>query len=309
MEDLQRLVRVQRRDDLRQRAEVAVDELAEPARVVERARAGAAGDEELEARACRTCSGRRRRRARPESGRRPPARSRARSRQRSRVLEAGRVVDAPDLADAVGVPVRRQRERLGHARSLGRWFRRSSRGRSRSPRRTGSSGRADPRSGACCTCSPRRAAASASPRSARAPASAPPGSSPRSPRGAVLHDGARRGRAAAVAGALRGDDRTCACSPATGASCCRRRRRSTSSSSTPPSSCGRARTASSSLGLLAPGGIAVLDDLTPGSPGRPRARVLARPTGARRGRGLDDAGPQRSWRSAGSVPGRPRGDR
>ena len=49
MEDLERLVGVERRHDLRQRAEVAVDELAEPARVVERARAAAAGDEELEA--------------------------------------------------------------------------------------------------------------------------------------------------------------------------------------------------------------------------------------------------------------------
>ena len=49
MEDLQRLVRVERRHDLGQRAEVAVDELAEAARVVERARARAARDEELEA--------------------------------------------------------------------------------------------------------------------------------------------------------------------------------------------------------------------------------------------------------------------
>ena len=90
-------------------AEVAVDELAEPARVVERARAAAAGDEELEA-------GRAERvldvdddeggtEAILGSGRNavllPPALG---------VREARGVVDAPDLADAVGIPVRRQRK-------------------------------------------------------------------------------------------------------------------------------------------------------------------------------------------------------
>ena len=49
VEDLERLVRVERGHDLRERAEIAVDELAEPPRVVERSRPGAAGDEELEA--------------------------------------------------------------------------------------------------------------------------------------------------------------------------------------------------------------------------------------------------------------------
>ena len=44
-------------------------------------------------------------------------------------------------------------------------------------------------------------------------------------------------------------------------------------------------------GLLAPGGIAVLDDLTPGYAGSdPGARVLARPPGPGRDGDLDDAG-------------------
>ena len=44
-------------------------------------------------------------------------------------------------------------------------------------------------------------------------------------------------------------------------------------------------------GLLAPGGIAVLDDLTPGFAGaRSRARLLARPCGPGRDGDLDDAG-------------------
>ena len=132
MEDLQRLVRVERREDLRDRAEVAVDELAEAARVVERSGAGAAGDEELEAgRAERVLDVDDHERdaepilgGPPRSCCVPPA---------PRVLEARRVVDAPDLADALGVPVRRQRERLGHGASVGTWLRRSSRRRSPRP--------------------------------------------------------------------------------------------------------------------------------------------------------------------------------
>ena len=50
VEDLHRLMRVEARHDLRDRAEVAVDELAEPAVVVDRAGARATADEELEAR-------------------------------------------------------------------------------------------------------------------------------------------------------------------------------------------------------------------------------------------------------------------
>ena len=49
MEDLQGLVGVRRRHDLGDRAEIRVDELAEPPAVVERTRAGPAGDEQLEA--------------------------------------------------------------------------------------------------------------------------------------------------------------------------------------------------------------------------------------------------------------------
>ena len=50
VEDLHRVVRVEAREDLRDRAEVAVDELAQPAVVVDRAAAGAARDEQLEVR-------------------------------------------------------------------------------------------------------------------------------------------------------------------------------------------------------------------------------------------------------------------
>ena len=50
VEDLHRPVRVEARDDLRDRAEVPVHELAEPPVVVDRAGTGAPADEELEAR-------------------------------------------------------------------------------------------------------------------------------------------------------------------------------------------------------------------------------------------------------------------
>ena len=50
VEDLHRPVRIEAGDDLRDRAEVAVDELAEPPVVVDRARSRPAADEELEAR-------------------------------------------------------------------------------------------------------------------------------------------------------------------------------------------------------------------------------------------------------------------
>src|SRR4029453_16284946 len=48
VEDLHRLMGVERRHDLGDRVEVPVDELAEAAVVVDRARAGTACDEELE---------------------------------------------------------------------------------------------------------------------------------------------------------------------------------------------------------------------------------------------------------------------
>src|SRR6185503_9699653 len=122
MEDLEWLVGVQRRKRLRDRTEVPVDELAEPARVVERAGTAAAGDEQLEA-------GRAERvldvdgdEGDPEAilgGRRnavllPPA---------AGVREARGVVDAPHLADAVGIPVLRQRKLVGHGASVRTCFR------------------------------------------------------------------------------------------------------------------------------------------------------------------------------------------
>ena len=104
VEDLHRLVRVECRDDLGDRAEVPVDELAEAPVVVGRAR-----DEQLEARACRRCSGGRR------AGAQPAARSAlalADAVLPSPLLRLDRpllVLDAPDLLHAGGIPVRRQR--------------------------------------------------------------------------------------------------------------------------------------------------------------------------------------------------------
>jgi hypothetical protein len=50
MEDLERPVRVERYDDRAYASDVPVDEIAQPAAVIDCARAGASGDEELEAR-------------------------------------------------------------------------------------------------------------------------------------------------------------------------------------------------------------------------------------------------------------------
>ena len=49
VEDLHRLVRVERRDDLRDCVQVSVEEFAQPPVVVDRARAGASSHEQLEA--------------------------------------------------------------------------------------------------------------------------------------------------------------------------------------------------------------------------------------------------------------------
>ena len=78
VEDLQRLVRVERGHDLRQRAEVAVDELAEATSVVERPCPRAPGDEELEARRAERVLHVDDDDARSGSDRPPPARSTAR---------------------------------------------------------------------------------------------------------------------------------------------------------------------------------------------------------------------------------------
>ena len=102
-------------------------------------------------------------------------------------------------------------------------------------------------------------------------------------------DGGRPRRAAAARSSSR-PTRTSTCSRATGASCCRPRRRSTSSSTTRRSSCAR-EDGELVAGLLAPGGIAVLDDLTPGFAGPDPVREfwLGR-SGPGRDGGLDDAG-------------------
>jgi hypothetical protein len=112
VEDLHGVMGVEARDDLRERAEVAVDELAQPAAVVHGARARPPGDEELEAGdaegvldvdgkeadADRVLS------CRPEPVLLGPG---------SGLVGALLVADAPDLADAVRVEVRRNRE-LAH---------------------------------------------------------------------------------------------------------------------------------------------------------------------------------------------------
>ena len=220
MEDLERLVRVERRHDLGQRAEVAVDELAEPARVVERAGAGAAGDEELEAgRAERVLN------VDDDESDAEPVVRRGRNRvllaPALRVREALGVVDAPDLADAVGIPVRRQRKLVGHRVSVGTCFRRSSRERSPSPSVPGSRGRAAPRPAACSRCSPASAAARASPRSAPAAASGRrwilSALDPEVAFVTVELDAGTRGRRRRAA---RRRTRTQRCSTATGMRCC-----------------------------------------------------------------------------------------
>ena len=170
---------VERGKDLRDRADVAVDELAEAARVVERARAGAAADEELEA-------GRAERVLDVDDDERDPEAIGGGRPQRvllapaRRVLEPRRVVDAPHLADALGSPVGRQRERRDHGASVAACSRRSSSEPSRSPSGAASRSRAATRPADCSRCSRPSAAARASARSGRAAGSAPPGSSRRS---------------------------------------------------------------------------------------------------------------------------------
>ena len=117
VEDLERLVGVERRDDLRQGRQVPVEELAQARVVLERAAARAPGDEELEAgRAERVLHV-------DEQKTGPEAVSRC---GRDAVLlrpggafgEPGFVVDSPHLGDAVAGVVGGQRQLAQHERRL-----------------------------------------------------------------------------------------------------------------------------------------------------------------------------------------------
>ena len=113
VEDLERLMRVERGDDLRDRAQVPVEERAQAPAVVERARSRAAGDEELEA-------GRAERVLRVHEQETDAGRvvrcglESMLGRPRARVGEARFVVDAPHLRDALEVDVRRERQLARH---------------------------------------------------------------------------------------------------------------------------------------------------------------------------------------------------
>ena len=130
-----------------------------------------------------------------------------------------------------------------------------------------SGARRSPSGAGCCMCSPASAGARAWARSEPAPASGQPGSSPRSsPEVPFVTVELDADLATAAAGLVRGGRERDRARAAIGTSCCHRRRRSTCSSTT-------AAEAASDLdgervvGLLAPGGTVVLDDLTPGRSG------------------------------------------
>ena len=188
------------------------------------------------------------------------------------VLEARGVFDAPDLADP------RSGSKCGgigvaeHRASVGLVVRPSACLRSSSAPWTlaASSGlrplvHARDRAAAA-RARRRREGASASAEIGTGAASARRGSSPLCRRSAVLHGRARRGarRAAAASSAT---TRTCACSRATGATL------AAAGGAVRPALLRRGQAAASQedgelvAGMLAPGGIAVLDDLTPGRPG------------------------------------------
>ena len=118
VEHLHRMVGVEAREHLGDRAEVPVDELAEPAAVVHRAGAGAAAHEQLEARDAegvldvdREQADARRvaRRTRERRGPKP---------RRRRRVPAARSLTPPDLADAIRVEVRGDRELAHGARRV-----------------------------------------------------------------------------------------------------------------------------------------------------------------------------------------------
>ena len=123
VEDLHRVVRVEAREDLGDRAEVAVDELAQPAVVVDRAVARAPGDEQLEvgdAEGVLDVHGEQAD-APLVLGRRPNP---VLCRPGRRLAGALLVGDSPYLADAARVEVCRQRQILhGGAESRRRYTR------------------------------------------------------------------------------------------------------------------------------------------------------------------------------------------
>src|SRR2546423_10537642 len=109
VEHLHRMVGVQAREDLRDRAEVAIDELAQTTVVVDRARAGAPGDEELEVRDAE--------RVLDVDGEQADAKGIVYRRAQTVALGPGLglaravlVRDPPDLADTAGVEVGRERK-------------------------------------------------------------------------------------------------------------------------------------------------------------------------------------------------------
>ena len=113
MEDLERLVRVECDDDLRDRREVAVHELAQAPAVLDGTAARSSGDEELEpGRAERVLE------VDGEQAHAPPVGGcrfdRVLRGPLPRLAEAGLVVDSPDVRDPVEVDVARQRELVEH---------------------------------------------------------------------------------------------------------------------------------------------------------------------------------------------------
>ena len=108
VEDLERLMAVERRDDLRQRGEVPVQEVAQSPAVVQRPRTGAPGDEELEPRGAERVLNvdEQQARANPILGDRGDA---VLLGPGCRLDETGLVVDPPDVADALGRIVRGHR--------------------------------------------------------------------------------------------------------------------------------------------------------------------------------------------------------
>jgi hypothetical protein len=113
MEDLECLVGVERDDDLRDQAELVVDERAQPPAVVERAVARAAPHEELEAgraeRVLRVDGEEAHTSFVPHRGLEPVFLG-----PRRRIVKAAFVLDPPHVADLSQVDMRRKRKRRSH---------------------------------------------------------------------------------------------------------------------------------------------------------------------------------------------------